>query len=293
MLGDLYFAFSAVVPLRILRDVLIFSFNMTKATSRPPPALRTHLGPRTPSKIMASASQTGPKSANNNRVRYYAIRRGRDGFQGILRNWAEARAVTCGVSHSVFKSFKTLEAAHAYMSIPLPPTPNVVGEANDPPQPFSLPEPPNSSMPTRTLHTCASTGNTPSSNSTTPSFSKCELYNCTNPKKLAEDAPDPSDESPTLLVVYTDGACSNNGKPDAKAGYGIFFGNDNPYNVSEPLRDGPTNQRAEMTAVLEAMRITLDHGLVAKNGKVVICTDSQVCFYTFFLLYLPTARPCT
>lgn len=30
------------------------------------------------------------------------------------------------------------------------------------------------------------------------------------------------------VVVYTDGSCLNNGKPDAKAGIGVWFGANNP-----------------------------------------------------------------
>lgn len=33
------------------------------------------------------------------------------------------------------------------------------------------------------------------------------------------------------VVVYTDGACLNNGKPNAKAGIGVWFGDNNPLYV--------------------------------------------------------------
>ena len=36
--------------------------------------------------------------------------------------------------------------------------------------------------------------------------------------------------------VHTDGACSNNGRPNAKAGLGIYFGPDDPRNSSESYR---------------------------------------------------------
>ena len=35
------------------------------------------------------------------------------------------------------------------------------------------------------------------------------------------------------LFVYTDGACIHNGKPHAKAGMGVFFGYDDPRNISK------------------------------------------------------------
>ena len=40
-------------------------------------------------------------------------------------------------------------------------------------------------------------------------------------------------EAEITHIVYTDGACSNNGKPYARAGYGVYFGKDDPRNVSE------------------------------------------------------------
>lgn len=50
------------------------------------------------------------------------------------------------------------------------------------------------------------------------------------------------------LHVWTDGACAGNGQIGSKAGVGVYFGPQDPRNVSRPL-DGErqTNQRAEMT----------------------------------------------
>ena len=44
-----------------------------------------------------------------------------------------------------------------------------------------------------------------------------------------------SDES-SFQVVYTDGACEGNGKAGARAGIGVYWGPDHPWNVSEPVR---------------------------------------------------------
>ncbi|KAK4517651.1 ndufs4 NADH dehydrogenase Fe-S protein subunit [Mucor velutinosus] len=58
-------------------------------------------------------------------------------------------------------------------------------------------------------------------------------------------------------IIHTDGACINNGRPWAQAGFGIFWGDDDHHNVSERLC-GPqqTNQRAEAQAVLTALEQT-------------------------------------
>ena len=48
------------------------------------------------------------------------------------------------------------------------------------------------------------------------------------------------------VVVYTDGACSYNGREGARAGIGVYWGDKHPFNVSERLGGKQTNQRAEI-----------------------------------------------
>ncbi|KAJ3185839.1 Ribonuclease H1 [Gaertneriomyces sp. JEL0708] len=74
-----------------------------------------------------------------------------------------------------------------------------------------------------------------------------------------------------VIEVYTDGACANNGKgARARAGYGVWYGHNDPRNISAPL-PGPlqTNNRAEMTAVIKALQN------VPKFMHVIIHSDSQ------------------
>jgi len=75
--------------------------------------------------------------------------------------------------------------------------------------------------------------------------------------------------------VFTDGACSNNGKPSAKAGIGVFFAPDDPRNISRPLDPGikPTNNTAELTAIIQAYSVIQDD--LASGQRVAICTDSE------------------
>ena len=47
--------------------------------------------------------------------------------------------------------------------------------------------------------------------------------------------------------MYTDGACSYNGKGGAKAGCGVYWGPKHPDNISQRLKGQQTNQRAEIT----------------------------------------------
>ena len=79
------------------------------------------------------------------------------------------------------------------------------------------------------------------------------------------------------IIIYTDGACSNNGSTSAKAGIGIHFSKRNKIkfdDVSEPLLEiagqKVTNQRAELYAILKALRITKE-----VTNNIIIYTDSE------------------
>lgn len=62
-----------------------------------------------------------------------------------------------------------------------------------------------------------------------------------------------------MQQVFTDGACSRNGRRGACAGIGVYFGPNDPRNVSDPLDDDDchTNQRAELYALGTALEILL------------------------------------
>ena len=71
-------------------------------------------------------------------------------------------------------------------------------------------------------------------------------------------------------VIYTDGACPNNGKVGAKGGYGVWFGHNDHRNISAKLEGTrQTNNRAEMTAVIVAIQMS------NVDSNVEIRTDSM------------------
>jgi ribonuclease HI len=73
--------------------------------------------------------------------------------------------------------------------------------------------------------------------------------------------------------VYTDGACSNNGKVNASAGLGIFFGINDIRNVSKKIEGKQTNNIAELSAIIETYYI-IEKDIV--NGKkIAIVSDSE------------------
>ncbi|CAG5090165.1 Similar to Rnaseh1: Ribonuclease H1 (Rattus norvegicus) [Cotesia congregata] len=71
--------------------------------------------------------------------------------------------------------------------------------------------------------------------------------------------------------IYTDGACTSNGSKNARAGIGVYFGDDHPSNVSKPVQGRITNNSAEIEAVIEAAKVAKDNGI----NKIRINTDSQ------------------
>lgn len=77
--------------------------------------------------------------------------------------------------------------------------------------------------------------------------------------------------------IYTDGSCKNNGKSNSVAGCGVYFGSNNPNNISCKLKIKSgyklTNNRAELKAILIACKKILQ----LKIFNPVIHTDSKYC----------------
>lgn len=74
------------------------------------------------------------------------------------------------------------------------------------------------------------------------------------------------------IHVFTDGACQGNGKKSAKAAYAVFFGDEHQLNESGTV-DPATNQRAELTAMLCALKKLQQPEFYRK--KIYIHSDSM------------------
>ncbi len=95
-------------------------------------------------------------------------------------------------------------------------------------------------------------------------------------KKKIEDECDGVDED-SKIYIYTDGSFIKNKSGD-KAGYGIYIPSKN-LSISAPLLNQKlTNNRAEMTAIIESFKY-LDEEDFEK--KICIFTDSQYSIYIF------------
>lgn len=73
--------------------------------------------------------------------------------------------------------------------------------------------------------------------------------------------------------IYTDGACTNNGKPNAKAGMGVFFDYNDSRNISKRVEGKQTNNTAELGAVYEALCMITQE--IENNDNICIVTDSE------------------
>jgi ribonuclease HI len=72
------------------------------------------------------------------------------------------------------------------------------------------------------------------------------------------------------MYVYTDGACSNNGRTNAMAGIGIYFGDNDPRNVSRRITGQQTNNAAELTAIIDVYPL-----IETDENRITIVSDSE------------------
>ena len=77
-----------------------------------------------------------------------------------------------------------------------------------------------------------------------------------------------------MIKVFTDGACSNNGKLNAKAGLGVYFGENDPRNVSKKVIGRQTNNVAELSAIIEVFSILKEE--IESGEKIIIYSDSKI-----------------
>lgn len=162
---------------------------------------------------------------------FYAVRHGRE--PGVYRSWAACKAQVQGFPSAIYKKFPTHEEAEAFIK-----------------------DKSGLKRAAAASHEKSNTRQTISEQRVTTATTKSVL-----------------DDSPTdgRHIVYTDGASSGNGYHGAKAGYGVFWGDNDPRNQGGPLPgDRQTNQRAELYAMIRA----IEQDIKGEN-VLEIRTDSQ------------------
>ncbi|XP_011875673.1 PREDICTED: ribonuclease H1-like isoform X2 [Vollenhovia emeryi] len=213
---------------------------------------------------------------------YYAVAKGRK--PGIYATWDECSTQVFKFPGSIYKKFATESEAQNFIKERSSPagassarsglvSSEIVKSVRSqalPKQLFALGGKQSAVAPTKSLL----------------SVSKRALSTIDNtneqPSKKRKVTPEGSDNSTrcqaNLIVdedgyvnVYTDGACSSNGYKNARAGIGVWFQDNHPLNVSEPVEGRATNNNAEIQAVTAAARQAKKAGV----KKLKINTDSK------------------
>lgn len=81
------------------------------------------------------------------------------------------------------------------------------------------------------------------------------------------------------LFIFTDGNCKSNGKSGARGAWGVFITGDKEspyyrYNRVNVIETSPTNQKCELTAILNAFKTINRHREAFAGKRITICTDS-------------------
>lgn len=224
---------------------------------------------------------------------YYAVHRGRN--TGVYNTWNECKNEVTGYSKPVFKKFETYEEAQAFSNSGSSDNYNYSNNYSS-----NYDNSSNSIASNNYSNSCrksydksyASTGTSSGGYNKRGREESPDNYNSSYISKNSDEIPRikatkftktakpsippvatkyDSKRDGRAKVVYTDGASSNNGKSNAKAGYGVYWGDNDSRNVSERLSgDRQTNQRAETMAIIRAVEQDID-----SQETLEIRTDSQ------------------
>lgn len=171
-------------------------------------------------------------------VRYYAVKKGRK--TGVFSTWNECREQVHGFKGAQYKAFDIENAAYDF------------AYGNNTAQTFFMAIP--------------SMGKKRTFSQVDEDTKKGEETHLETPAKKLKK----SEQQNSIINIYTDGSCLANGRKNAAAGIGVFFGDNDPRNISERFKMGkPSNQRAELYAVVRALQVVDD----AQDVKIL--TDSQ------------------
>lgn len=111
---------------------------------------------------------------------------------------------------------------------------------------------------------------------TTKSKTKIMSQKSDSSKSITDYFPMETKQKLPTIHVYTDGSTVDNGKISAKGGYGVFFKDKDPRNISEPFFIYPiTNNRCELYGCIQALQILAKTENMKIKKRVIINTDSE------------------
>ncbi|KAF9141030.1 hypothetical protein BGX30_005595 [Mortierella sp. GBA39] len=183
-----------------------------------------------------AAAKTFTKGAHASRgpsQAFYAVHIGKT--KGIYFTWPECEKQVKGVIGAKFKKFPTLPEAEEFVK--------------NGPKVYTKPPPKSAASTSKTSSTTTATTTTATGSSSAIVGSASGVKSSFT-RINGITVPSGSD----TLVIYTDGSARGNGKVGSQAGLGVFFGVNDPRNLSERLQGEQTNQRAEIMAVYRALQ---------------------------------------
>ncbi|XP_066595871.1 ribonuclease H1 isoform X1 [Prorops nasuta] len=183
-------------------------------------------------------------------VDYYAVARGRK--PGIYYNWDKCKEQVHGYSNASFKKFNSRMKAEEFIKQNSCVTSSSAAcNSKIRQRPYDL----NNDGPPKKV------------------YKRTKLIDLPRPvpKVNSIDKDSFSIDDNGYVNVYTDGACTSNGRKNAQAGIGVWFGDNHPLNVSQPVLGRQTNNMAEIRAVT----VAAEKALAAGVTKLKINTDSQ------------------
>ncbi|KAF9922543.1 hypothetical protein FBU30_007329 [Linnemannia zychae] len=190
--------------------------------------------------------------SRGNAQAYYAVHIGKT--KGIYFTWPECEKQVKGVIGAKYKKFPTLPEAEEFVKngpkVYTKPPPKSASNNSS----ANAPGANHKGSAAALLKAATTTTTTLTAITTTTSTSSVSLAS-TGKSSFTQingiTVPSGSD----TLVIYTDGSARGNGKLGSQAGLGVFFGVNDPRNLSERLQGEQTNQRAEIMAVYRALQV--------------------------------------
>ncbi|XP_070556831.1 ribonuclease H1-like [Ptychodera flava] len=203
---------------------------------------------------------------------FYAVRVGRK--PGIYATWDDCQKQVTGFSGARFKKFPTQNEAEAFIG-----NATQTGENH---QQTNQPDSVTGRIAKSTVSfttkgssstQCSSVSEHPNQSSHGPNQSRTgkRSFSTDSNSNRQKKRPKIDLNKVDRVVVYTDGACSSNGRNGARAGLGVYWGPEHPKNISERIDGRQTNQRAEMLAAVRALETAKEMNI----KSLAIYTDSM------------------
>ena len=185
--------------------------------------------------------------------KHYCVRVGR--VPGIYGTWAECKKQVDRFPRAEFKSFKCGHEASAYMSdfnrFSYDSTSLSYASSSTTTSSASRA----SSSPPTFIEEAVLTLDSYITKDKTAEYNDEILSIHKRRKLIPPPSSQPSTQSQTVIIAYTDGSCIGNGTSNARAGVGVYFGPGDDRNISERLEgSNQTNNRAELTVRLSWMQ---------------------------------------